>query len=158
MKITIPKFAEDLENDGIKLWLAFMLRMTRKGNNTKFGGGYTGVRYFMHVSDMRYFWRKWIMTPDKITKDVWQHVRLGKASPQIWMFEWKYKPELVEYDFTDPELCAIWGYVIGRDVSQQLVEDMDNIKVSIPDPQDRIVTANEDKRFFQYFGLRDAID
>lgn len=158
MKITIPKFAEDLEDDGIKLWLAFMLRMTKKDNNTKFGNGYKGWRYFMHVSDMRYFWRKWIMSPEKITKDIWPYINLGKASPQIWMFEWKYKPEMVEYDFTDPELCAIWGYVIGRDVSSQLIEDMDNKRVTIPQPQQRVIYSNEDKRFFQYFGIRGEIE
>ena len=158
MKITIPKFAEDIEDDGIKLWLAFMLRMTRKDGNTKFGNGYKGVRYFFHVSDMRYFWRKWIMSPEKVTKDIWPHIMLGKSSPQIWMFQWKYKPELVEYDFTDPELCAVWGYIIGRDVSTKLVEDMDSKRVVIPDEQSRILTNKEDKQFFQYFGNREVLD
>lgn len=152
MKIRIPHFAAELEDEGIILWLAFILRMTKKDN--KFGNNYKRVRYYMHVSDIRYFVRKWIMTPDKMNDQIWPWCRLGKANTRIWMFEWLHAPETIDYDLTDPELCAIWGYVLGRDASSQLVEDMDYSH--IPEEQPAVLTNRYDKNFFQYFGNREG--
>lgn len=154
MKIRIPHFAAELEDEGVILWLAFMLRMTKKDNNTKFGNGYKGYRYYMHVSDIRYFVRKWIMVPDKIGEQIWPWARLGRANTKIWMFEWLHAPTTVDYDLTNPELCAVWGYVLGRDASSRLIEDMDYSH--IPEEQEGVLKSRYDRNFFQYFGNREG--
>lgn len=150
MKIEVPIFIQHQEDEGLKLLVAFLFRLSRKKSN-----GFKGVRYYMHVSDIRYFLRKWVMQPHAITDALSPHIRVGKANQHIWMLDWtRDRPATSEYEIKDPEMAAVWGYIIGREMAGA---EMVTPTEGIPEQEESQISNREDKNFFQYFGIRDKI-
>ena len=151
MKIEIPHFATEIEDEGVIVFLAFMLRMTKGSNNTRFGNGYKGIRYYIHSSDVRYMLARYIVSPERIHDDIYTWCRIGKASDKIWMFEWKGHVRTEHYELKDPHFFGIWGYLLGRDYSDQLVTDANR---RIPEGQPTVITSAKDRACFAYVGQK----
>lgn len=149
MKVTIPKWAETLEDEGIILFLAFMLRMSKHDDER--------TRYYMHLSDIRIFIGGWILSPAAVLDRIPEYkIRLGSASEKHWLFEWKEQPtELIDYTIQHKRMTAIWGYILGRELRGGLVTP--SLYGKIPQEEPPVVKTIEDQEFFQYIGNRKAI-
>lgn len=148
MLIQTPIFIQSEEDEGLKLLVAFLYRISKmKGN------GFKDYRYYMHASDVRYFLRRWVMIPTKLTEVLEPHLRVGKINQDIWIFDWtRSEPAASDYMIQDPELAAVWGYIIGREMAgAEMTTETDGI----PEKEESRITNRTDKSFFQYFGIRE---
>ena len=143
MKIKIPIWAADLD-DGIKLFLAFFLRVSQEDTNR--------TRYYVHRMDIRYLVGSFMIQPNTIIAEIPNsRIRLGSASDDHWLFEWVKKPtETTLWEPTDKRSIAIWGYVISRDSAGNLVEE--NKSGKIPPLAEGPIQSEEDMEFFEFAG------
>ena len=143
MKITLPKFIQRHPDEGVKLFVAFMYRMAKRDKN-----GFKGTRYYMHASDIRYFLRKYVVAPNNHITGIDGWMRIGKANSDIWMIEWRARPDVVKYDLTDAEATAVWGYVLGRESLSEIVSPWEGN--TIPDRQVDQLKDRDANDFFSY--------
>ncbi len=116
------------------------------------GNGFKDYRYYMHASDVRYFLRRWVMQPYTLTEVLEPHIRVGKANQDIWILDWtRTEPAASDYTIQDPELAAVWGYIIGREMAGA---EMTASVEGVPKKEKCRITNRNDKSFFQYFGSR----
>ena len=144
MIITIPSFAKDIEDEGIMLLLAFMMRMAKKSPDS-----FKHTAYQIHSADVRRLMRRYVIAPMRVTQGLTKYCRMYRGSNDVWLFEWKVIPEEIEYDFKNPEHTAVWGYIIAVDMHSQLVHDIDKYNFN----EVNSLLLGEDKDFFRYTGI-----
>ena len=139
MLIQIPKFITEHHDEGTMLLAAFLYRVAKEETH------FTKTRYYLQGADARYFLRRFITRPYTIFAGYDKWIRIGSIGDDVWVVDWLQKPECVEYDLTNPELCAIWGYVLGRESVVYLSEECEEH----PQPADTLLNR-EDRRFLKY--------
>ena len=139
MLIQIPTFIKDYEDEGTKLFAAFLYRVARE--ETQF----TATRFFIQGADARYFLRRFVVRPHTIFQHFDKWIRIGSIARDVWAIDWIKKPDVIEYDLTDPELCAVWGYVLGRESAVYLTEPCRKHP-----KQEESLLNQEDRRFLKY--------
>tara|TARA_R110000772_G_scaffold220488_3_gene330970 strand:+ start:274 stop:786 length:513 start_codon:yes stop_codon:yes gene_type:complete len=153
MVINTPTFVHDVQStntkvkdiEGQKLFFAFMYRLAVQGH----ARGFDNTRYYIAAADMRYFLRGYVLNPGEQFFDFDnQYFNVGAGSDETWFFTWKKRPETSDYDFTKPEQCAVWGFLLGKEFAGNLTEDNDNAKIPSADKQ--TIMRAEDRRFFSY--------
>ena len=149
MNIMIPKFAQECDDIGQMLWIAFMARVA---SDVKRKDGFVGQRYFFQAPDVRYFFRKFISKTTYLTQGVEAYIRVGKGSDQVWFLEWlQGEPEMVNYNCKSAEHCAVWGYMLGKwyGTKEPIMKESHD---AWPEQQARVITRRDDREFFRYFG------
>ncbi len=142
MKIEIPSFAKDLQDEGTIVLLAFLFRMAKKPD-----GGFKGTRYHIHVQDARRILGAYTITPHNVFKDVQPYIRIGSSSDKTWMIDWKVNPHTSEYEIEKPYYTSIWGYLVASDTFRNLLEADGNVAEL---DRSQPVLSREDIRNFAY--------
>ena len=139
MLIQIPKFIKDHPDEGVMLLAAFLHRVAREETH------FTKTRFYLQGADARYFLRRFVVRPYTIFAGYEKWIRIGTVARDIWAVDWLQKPETIEYDLTNAELCAVWGYVLGRESVVYLAEDCEEHP-----KQEESLLKTEDRRFLKY--------
>ena len=139
-----PKARREKQHEGVKLFFAFMYRLAVNGH----ARGFDNMRYYINSNDMRYFMRGYILTPQPYFEDFDKsYFQMGIVADDMWFFTWKKRPEISQYDFKDAELCAVWGYILGKEFAGPLYEEGDG---KIPNPTKQKIVRQDDRKFFSF--------
>ena len=157
MKITIPDILirPDLATnriEGARILLAFMYRIAIKGSWGP-STGFDGVRYYIHAYDVRMLLRAFTNRPDKHLECFdHEYFRIGAMSKEMWCFDWIKKPPTISYDLQSPDHCAIVGYLLAREIGNELVTD--NNTGRMPKHQKLVIKDRFTRQFFTYVALK----
>jgi len=140
MKIEVPKFAVITKDEGLMLMSAWLYKIAKAD---KFANS-----YYIHSSDIRYIIQKYTTTPHHTFKDLLGHLKVGIPTNHVWQFQFEYEPDVVEYEFKDSKFPFIFGYLLGREASGQLITESNGIQ-----PKKDAVMPREMRDYFRYYGM-----
>ena len=122
MKIDVPSWTKDIEDEGVLLFIAFADRLASMN-------GYD-VRYTMEVSDVTRMCNKrshglegWLRSYDVI----YSNMRIGRPFPNVFSFEFRKKhyyahkggeykptkPSRIKYNIKSDRAKLVWMYLLG---------------------------------------------
>ena len=115
MTILVPDFAQDMERTHDQIFIAWMYRIALK-HGFKHG-------YNLHPHDVRLICQRYFKDPTVSFGDYYDYFLFGNFDTENWMFLWKRLPLASPVLFTGERENLIWGYLIGREAEEELVED-----------------------------------
>lgn len=116
MTVLVPDFAQDMESKFDQIFIAWMYRIAEQ-NGWRHG-------YNIHPHDVRLICQRYFMNPTVSFEDYFHYFLFGNYGSENWMFKWKRVPTASPVLFTGERENLIWGYLLGREADEELVEDL----------------------------------
>ena len=142
MKIKAPKWAIETNNEGIILFSAWLHRIA---SNEGFD-----ISYYLHASDVRYMLQKYTTFPHLQFEGLEPYLRIGAEYNSMWSFRFLEEPETEDYQFRDDKFIFIYGFLLGREASTEIVQDG---KPERPKVNTDIVMPENMRPLFTYYGM-----
>ena len=116
LKLTIPTWAQDLDSEFDKLFIAYMYWIAEEhGFRTQ---------YVIDPRDARTIMQRFMLEPVHRWGDWSRHIHFGAVGKHSWVFRFLKRPTTtVEYEFQYKKSHLIWGYLMGRHVEEEIVTD-----------------------------------
>lgn len=147
MNILVPSFAHEWDSEYEKLFMAFMYRI-----GEDYGWEH---RYTIYPQDVRYITQRYFILPQEVYGKGWKSYLFGKVNSANWVFQWKRKPIVKDYEVTDERAILIWGYLEGRAAEEKLVPE--EYKGYHEGRVDSVLTTRK-LRQFKYYKQHDKKD
>ena len=141
MKIKAPIWAIETNNEGIILFTSWLYRIA---SNEGFD-----ISYYLHASDVRYMLQKYTTFPHLQFEGLEHYLRIGVEYNSMWSFRFLEEPETEDYQFRDDKFIFIYGFLLGREASDAIVQDGAPER---PNVNTDIVMPENMRHLFTYYG------
>ena len=141
MKIKAPIWAIETEDEGLILFTSWLYRIAQQDG--------FNVSYYLHASDVRYMLQKYTTHPHIHFEGLERYLRIGVEFNSSWSFRFLKEPETVDYKFKDDKFIFIYGFLLGREASTEIVQDG---KPERPNVNTDIVMPENMRHLFTYYG------
>ena len=145
MKIKAPTWAIETNNEGIILFSAWLHRIA---SNEGFD-----ISYYLHASDIRYMLQKYTTHPHIHFEGLEPYLRIGAEYNSMWSFRFLEKPETKDYQFRDDKFIFSYGFLLGREASDAIVQDG---MPERPKVNTDIVMPENMRPLFTYYGMMES--
>jgi len=142
MKIKAPVWAIETNNEGIILFSAWLYRIAQQDG--------FDISYYLHASDVRYMLQKYTTFPHIQFEGLETKLRIGVEYNAMWSFRFLEEPETEDYQFKDDKFIFIYGFLLGREASVEIVQDG---KPERPKTNTDIVMPENMRPLFTYYGM-----
>lgn len=141
MKIKAPIWSIKTGDESIILFTAWLYRIAQQDG--------FDVSYYLHASDVRYILQKYTTHPHMHFEGLEDYLRIGVEFNSSWSFRFLEEPKTVDYQFRDDKFIFIYGFLLGREASTEIVQ---NGKPERPDVNTDIVMPENMRHLFTYYG------